>query len=467
MNRIAAIVPGTRIGRFTLGECLHTGETAALFEVTAPDGAFPMVMKVPVLKDAFDSAGTLLAFEMEGMILARLHGPHVPRFVAAGDVTTVPYVVSERVDGASLDRREERIFAPARVAAAGAAICDALHAVHAQHTVHLDLKPDNVIVKDDGCAVLLDFALAHHRHLPDLMAEEMRYAAGSAPYISPEQLLGSRSDARSDLFSLGAVLYELATDRLPFGCPRTLRGLRDRLWRNVVPLRARDANFPGWLQEVILRCLEPDPERRYQSAAHVAFDLRHPSQVALTERAARREAKPFSAQLQSWWNARHLMAEPRAMKDEPGVAPVIMVAVDTRHLEDARQPELQRAVARILSSSPEFRLVCVSVIPAEIGPRPAQVQDAQVENRVRLHHWIRPLKVPAHRVSLHVLEAADPAPALLEFARRNNVDLIVLGAPGPEERALAWWRSAASSVTANAMCSVHVVRRSAPEAVAG
>ncbi|HEX7403219.1 MAG TPA: universal stress protein, partial [Usitatibacter sp.] len=92
--------------------------------------------------------------------------------------------------------------------------------------------------------------------------------------------------------------------------------------------------------------------------------------------------------------------------------------------------------------------------------------DAQVEHRIRLRQWTHPLGIEAHRVSLHVLESADPSAALVEFAQRNNVDLIVLGAPAPGERTLAWWRSVASSVTANAPCSVHVVRRTGEGAAA-
>jgi nucleotide-binding universal stress UspA family protein len=135
-----------------------------------------------------------------------------------------------------------------------------------------------------------------------------------------------------------------------------------------------------------------------------------------------------------------------------------MVAVDTVHPDDPRQPDLQRATRRILSLSREFRLICVAVVAAPVGK--ALGQDVQVEHRIRLRHWLAPLAVEPERVSLHVLEAPNPGAALVEFAGRNNVDVIVLGAPGPDERALAWWRSVASTVTASAACSVHVVRRS-------
>jgi nucleotide-binding universal stress UspA family protein len=309
--------------------------------------------------------------------------------------------------------------------------------------------------------VLLDFALSHHRHLPDLLAEERRFMAGSAPYISPEQVLGSRSDSRSDLFALGVILYELATGELPFGCPLTDAGLRDRLWIEPAPPAVHVPAIPPWLQEVILRLIEPDPERRYQSAAHVAFDLRHPGQVQLTARAANARRTGIVGQAARWWRARDMGGLPGGAKEGPGSAPVVMVAVDTLHPDDPRQPELQRTARRILSLSTEFRLICVSVVPAGMAiEHAAREADVQLEHRIRLRHWIEPLRIEPHRVSLHVIEAPDAAAALVEFGRRNNVDLIVLGAPAPQERALAWWRSVASSVTANAACSVHVVRRS-------
>jgi len=300
----------------------------------------------------------------------------------------------------------------------------------------------------------VDFAFAHHRFLPDLLAEERRFAAGSAPYISPEQVLRVRGDARSDLFALGAVLYELATGELPFGTPASQAGLRDRLWLEPAPPRERVPAIAPWLQEVILRCLEPDPAARYQSAAHVAFDLRNPAQVPLTQRSLKTKRAGIAALGARWWRARG-WAPPRR---EPAIdAPVVMVAIDTLHFDDVRHAELQRVTRRILSLSAEFRLACVSVVAA--GPGIAA--DAQVvEHRLRLRSWVQPLGLPDNRLSLHVLEASDPGAALVDYARANNVGLIVLGAPGPDEMAFAWWRSVASTVTANAPCSVHVVRTS-------
>ena len=145
-----------------------------------------------------------------------------------------------------------------------------------------------------------------------------------------------------------------------------------------------------------------------------------------------------------------------------GTAPVILVAVDTTHPHDERLPALQRVTGQVLSLSAEFRLACVSVIGA--GPMVEGRSDAtsssgiHLQHLVRLRHWVAPLQLPPQRLALHVIVSASAADALLDFAQRNHVDLILLGAPRPSQHALAWWRSVASSVTARAHCSVHVVR---------
>ena len=453
MHSLASLSPGSEIDGFRVIDRLHAGGTAYLFSVevlNGPDPGFPLVMKVP--KVGHDQpTESILGFETEAMILPTLHGPHMPRFVAAGDLARVPHLTMEWVQGIGLATIAETApLAEARVVALGAAVADAVHALHQQNAIHHDLKPDNVIIRDDGSAVLLDFGFAHHAHFPDFLAEEKRFASGSAPYVSPEQLTGSREDPRSDIFALGVVLYELATGKLPFGVPDTLNAMKNRLWATPTPPRARVPTLPPWLQEIILRCLEPDPAARYQSAAHIALDLRNPEQVLLTTRANRTERVGFMAQLRLWWHSRD---QRRSLKRKPQVlvsqSPIIMVAVDTSHPDDERHPALQWTVRQLATLNLDFRLICVSAIRAASVGESGGVEDTssglQLLHKVRLRNWVEPLRLPAHRVSLHVLESDDPAVTLLDFAKSNNVDLIVLGAPSPNETALAWWRSAASS----------------------
>ena len=456
-------VPGAVIDGFTIGERIHSGAMGDLYRVTHPQHPEALVMKAPRFRTG-DSIENLLGFETESMILPQLTGPHVPRLIAAGDLTRTPYLVLELIDGQNLETLVVRGPLPApEVARIGAAIADALHGVHRQGVIHLDLKPDNIMDRPDGTVVLIDFGLAHHARFPDLLAEEKRYAAGSAPYVSPEQVEGSRHDPRSDLFALGVVLYEMATAELPFGIPATMAGLRDRLWVDPKPPRARVPSIPPWLQEVILRCLEIEVGERYQTAAHVAFDLRHPEQVALTSRADKLRQAGIVAQAGRWWRARERDPARRGrVAHARNATPVILVAIDTVHPDDERHAAIRRATEQVLSTSAEFRLVCVSVIgafgrSAEATPADAN-SDLHLEHLVRLRHWVDPLKLPTDRLSLHVLESLSPSAALLDFARRNHADLVILGAPGSTQRGMAWWRSVASTVAANAPCSVHLVR---------
>ena len=467
--RKGALQPGDRIDGFTVGRLAHRGAMGDIFHVGGRDPGFPMAMKVPHFAPG-DSDEGLINFEVEATILPALSGPHVPRFVAAGDLARAPYLVLEWVEGESLQKRlDGRRRLPAEeTARVGAAVADALHSLHLQDTVHLDLKPDNILLRPDGTAVLVDFGLAHHTRFPDLLAEENRLGAGSAPYISPEQVFGERSDPRSDLFALGATLYEACTGHLPFGIPQSQAGLRDRMWIDPVPPVAHEPSVPPWLQEVILRCLEPQPADRYQSAAHVAHDLRHPATVALTARSQRTERPGFGRRLKRWWASRDARPRPDGLPAaQVRAARVVLVAIDTTNLEDERHAAVRQAVARILSIPAEYRLICVSVIAGGPGREAASSgASPYLDHLVRMRQWVEPLRLPPSRLSMHVLEAADAAGTLVEFARRNNVDLIVLGAPAPAQTRLAWWRSVASGVAANADCSVHLVRLAADVAAA-
>ena len=454
---------GDAVGGFVLGERIHAGGLGHVYAANpagARDPGFPIVIKLPSMGRG-EGTVSMVGLETELMILPTLEGPHVPRHVAAGAFATSPFIAMERIDGESLAHIVARApLSVAEVSRVGAALADALHSIHEQGAVHHDVKPENVIFRVDGSAVLVDFGFARHEHFPDLLGEEMHFAAGSAAYVSPEQLRDRRGDPRSDIFSLGAILYQVATGEPPYGHPRTLAGMRDRLWKVPVPPRSVKPDIPPALQEVILRCLEIDASERYQSAAHVAFDLRNLERVELSARADRVDAPGFWSQARRWWRSAHTAALPAQLSKQR--VPVIMVCVDTSHPEDERHASIQFATRQVLSLSDEYRMMCVSVVEAPaIRDEAANVDTSSarhVRHLNRLRQWTEPLAIPAHRVSLHVVESDDPAGTLLTLARQNHVDLIVLGAPAPDPMRIGWWRSVASAVTANAHCSVHVVR---------
>lgn len=457
--------PGTEIDGFRLEACVHDGGMGVIWRVSGPDTGFPLMMKLPRF-GAGQPPEALVGFEAEAMLLAAIRSPHVPRFVAAGDLARTPYLVSEWIEGESLESLAQAAPLPAeQVARIGAAIADAAESLHRQDVVHMDIKPGNVLLRPDGRAALIDFGLACHARLPDLMAQEMRKAVGTAEYIAPEQVLGVRGDPRSDLFAIGVTMYELATGELPFGAPRTVSGLRDRLWLDPRPPRAIVPELPPWLQELILRCIEVRPELRHPSAAQLAFDLRNPQRVTLTERGNRTRRLGVFAHLRRWLRAAGLEAEiVRPPSEQMASAPIVVAAVDTEHLEDPLQRALQAAVGRVLAHSPQARLVCLTVLrdtPLIDDAKSGETSSGMhLDHMVRLRHWAAPMGLPPQRLSAHVLEGSDPAKVILGFARANNASLIVIGAANYSERMIA--RSTTAEVVEEASCSVYVVRVSAP-----
>jgi eukaryotic-like serine/threonine-protein kinase len=177
---------GQVIDGFRLEAQLDPGGMPDFWRVTRASeslAGMPMLMKVPLLRRGEDPV-TIIGFEVEQMILARLAGPHVPRFVAAGDFER-PYIVMEFVAGRGLKAiLPNTPLPPDQVATIGGAIARALHDVHQQHVTHLDLKPSNVIIRPDGEAVLIDFGLSRDDQLPDLIGEEFEGAVGTGPYVA-------------------------------------------------------------------------------------------------------------------------------------------------------------------------------------------------------------------------------------------------------------------------------------------
>jgi serine/threonine protein kinase len=453
---------GAIIDGFRIEECIHQGGMATLWRVSRVGTTMPMLMKVPKIAEGEDPAA-IVGFEMEQMILPRLSGVHVPKFVAAGDFAVQPYIVMECIPGKTLFQRlPELPLSYAEVADIGLKIAGALDDVHRQHVIHLDVKPSNIMFRPTGDAVLLDFGLSHHDQLPDLMQEEFRLPFGTAPYMSPEQLLNIRNDPRSDLFALGALLYFFSTGVRPFGQSETMYGMRRRLWRDPAPPRRLKSDYPAWLQEIVLRCIEIEPAWRYPTAAQLAFELSHPGQVKLTKRSERLKQDPLTTVLRRRFNkdlTRSITVP--AMARQISSAPIVAVAVDLAEGSPPLNDALRVMAERILATLPSARLACLNVL--KLGrvtidfTLDEEGHNKRIDRLVALKHWAEPLKLENNRLTAHVLEAVDPANAIVKFAQANHVDHIVIGA---RQNSLLrnLLGSVSAKVAAEATCTVTVVR---------
>jgi serine/threonine protein kinase len=456
------ITPGVVIDGFVIGECVHHGGMATLWNVTHPDIAAPLLMKIPRVAEGEDPAA-IVSFEMEMMILPRLKGTHVPACFATGDFDRQAYVVIECIPGETLYRRLPALPLPYDEARPlGVKIAAALADLHRQNVIHHDIKPSSIMFRATGEAVLIDYGLSHHNHLPDLLQEEFRVPFGTAPYMAPERLFGVRDDPRSDIFSLGVLLYFFTTGTRPFGEAETMRGMRRRLWRDPYPPRKLRPDYPPWLQEVVLRCLEAKPARRYPTASQLAFDLGHPDQVKLTARAERLDRDPLLTMWRRRFNQGIMMPKPKSdIAVQLAASPIVAVAVDTAEASDEINAALRQTAKRILATLPEARLACLNVL--KLGrltidrTLDEEGHNKHVDRLVALKHWASPLKLDENRLTVHVLEAVDPASAILEFAGINQVDHIIIGArENSTLRSLLG--SVSSKVASEARCTVTVVR---------
>ncbi len=456
-----ALAPGLRVDRFELQALLHEGEASQLWRVvdTAAEAAFPQVLKIA--REGVDAAVRL---EVEASLLGLLGGPHVPALRARGEAQGRAYVVLEHLEGPCLQERLQDDLPIDEVVALAQGLARALHHVHRQGALHLDLQPRHLMFRPGGEVVLLSWGLARHDLQPDLHENELDLDNGA--YLSPEQIQWQRHDLRSDLFGWAVLVYESLTRQRPFGTPRTPQQLRQRLTLRPLPPRALRADCPGWLQEALLRNLETDPALRHPTAAHLAFALAHPDPRRLTARAE--WTAPPPAPPGQWWRGlvracfpwlfRGLVRPPANPLPAPPISlqlhhhPVVMVVVDLA-LGEAHQAALRHQLEWTLSGVPDAHLACVTlaVTPsseaegsfAPAAPTPgedtatpdAAAPPARLGPLARLRHWAHPLVHHAAArqgvvVSYHVIKCTQTAVRegriVTQWARDHLVDQLVM-----------------------------------------
>ena len=275
-----ALRSGDRLGPYEIVSPLGAGGMGEVYRARDPRLGRDVALKV--LPTESSDPDRVRRFEQEARAVAALRHPHILAVYDVGSHAGQPYIVLELLEGETLRQRLSHGPLPvSKVIELGVQICQGLAAAHAHGLVHRDLKPDNLFLAREGGVKILDFGLAKLHELPEGGSDEQPTATatdrgvwlGTPGYVSPEQLRGAGASARSDVFALGAVLYEMLAGQRAFkGASRadTLSAILDR---DPPPMERPGGPVPPSLERVVRRCLEKDPEDRFQSARDVAFAL--------------------------------------------------------------------------------------------------------------------------------------------------------------------------------------------------
>ena len=267
--------------RYRVVSLLGSGGMGQVFRVEDATSGQALALKVLRPLDG-DEGDRVRRFQREIQILTRIRHPAVLHILDWGDSPAGLYFVTELVDGEDLKLaiRRRGPWLAAEAAALGATLADALAAAHAQGVVHRDVKPNNVMIARDGSVRLLDFGLARGAGIDLTTLTRTGTILGTPGYMSPEQFDAHGVDERSDVYSLGVVLFEVLTGRLPFSGQTPIAvALAHKTQAPPLP-RSLRPGVPAWLERVVLRCLEKDPARRFASASELAAELRWPREGA-------------------------------------------------------------------------------------------------------------------------------------------------------------------------------------------
>ena len=285
-------------GRYQIIDQISKSGMASIYRAIDTKTGKAVALKVPYMQFESDP-GFYSRFQREEEIGRKLRHPYILRIEAPDDVErSRPYLVMEYLQGQTLGQlmKSLRPMPESDALKIASRICDALQYLHENDVIHRDLKPDNIMICDDGSIRIMDFGIAKMEGARRLTFGKFQPAMGTPDYMAPEQVRGQRGDARTDIYSMGALLYEMVTGFPPFEGNNPLVIMNSRLTGDPVAPRKRNPNLSPAAEEIILHAMVRKPEDRYASAADMRRDLDYPFEMQITGRADRLEpVKPMRA----------------------------------------------------------------------------------------------------------------------------------------------------------------------------
>jgi eukaryotic-like serine/threonine-protein kinase len=298
-----ALSAGSDFGtRYRIVSLLGQGAMGRVYKAFDKDLERAVAIKV-VRPGMMAESDALKRFKQELLLASKVSHKNILRIHDLGEAGETKFISMAYVEGSDLNKiiRENPKLPFERIQHFAEQLADALAAAHSEGVIHRDLKPQNILVGADDHLYVSDFGLAKSFEKDAVGMTRTGVFLGTPLYMSPEQVEGKPADHRSDLYSYGLILYEMATGSVPFSGDSTFKVMYDRLKTKPKSPRLQNPEIPAWFDRIIMRCLEKDPANRYQSADEIFTDLRGSRATASASRSIQITLPQFTNRSWIWW----------------------------------------------------------------------------------------------------------------------------------------------------------------------